>query len=85
LTWRPRSDPCTRHPCAYELEVAERGFDEGEPLAVSFFEEGPLGIYPSLGEETVKIDDQLLHLMQRLRTSWQFDVIKAWRFAYRGE
>ena len=39
----------------------------------------------ALGEETVKIDDPLLYLMERLRTSWQFEVVKAWRFAYRGE
>ena len=35
--------------------------------------------------QTDKIDDPLLQLMERLRTQNQFDVIKAARFAYRGE
>ncbi len=36
-------------------------------------------------EQTVKIDDPLLQLMERLKSQCQFDVIKAVRFAYRGE
>jgi len=35
--------------------------------------------------ETVKIDDPLVQRMARLRTTWQFEVIKAVRFAYQGE
>jgi hypothetical protein len=33
----------------------------------------------------VKIDDPLVQLMARLRSTWQFEVIKAVRFAYQGE
>ena len=73
--------PLPSTPLRNELEVAMRGGDEGqlvEPLRVALHR----GIDE---EETVKIDDALLHLMERLKTSWQFEAIKAWRFAYRGE
>jgi hypothetical protein len=70
----PAIGPLPPSPLRNELEVAKRGFDKG-----------PVRINRALGEETVKIDDPLLHLMERLRTSWQFEVVKAWRFAYRGE
>ena len=63
-------------PLRNELEVAKRGFDEGQPV----------GINRALGEETVQIDDSFLQLMERLRrTQNRFEVIKAVRFAYRGE
>jgi len=73
--------PLPPSPLRNELEVAMRGGDEGQPVE-------PLRIAQNRGideQQTVKIDDPLLQLMERLRTSWQFDVIKAWRFAYRGE
>ena len=44
-----------------------------------------MDIHRSIDEQAEKIDDWLLQLMQRLRTKNQFDVIKAVRFAYRGE
>jgi hypothetical protein len=67
-------------PLRNELEVAKRGFDEGQPV-----ETQRVDIHRAIDEETGKIDDPLLQLMQRLRTQNQFEVIKSWRFAYRGE
>jgi len=67
-------------PLRSELEVAKRGFDEGQPV-----EAIRVDIHRGIAEETEKIDDPLLQLMERLRTQNQFEVIKAVRFAYRGE
>ena len=68
-------------PLRNELEVAVRGGDEGQPV-----ETLSLALHRGIDDEqTVKIDDPLLQLMERLRTQNQFDVIKAVRFAYRGE
>ena len=67
-------------PLRSELEVAKRGFDEGQPV-----EALKVDIHRGIDEETEKIDDPLVQLMERLRTQNQFDVIKAVRFAYRGE
>jgi serine/threonine protein kinase len=61
-------------------EVAVRGFDEGQPT-----ETLRLGQYRGIGDEPDKIDDPLLQLMERLRNEGPFEVIKALRFAYRGE
>ncbi len=67
-------------PLRSELEVAKRGFDEGQPV-----EALKVDIHRGIDEETAKIDDPLVQLMERLRTQNQFEVIKAVRFAYRGE
>jgi eukaryotic-like serine/threonine-protein kinase len=67
-------------PLRSELEVAKRGFDEGQPV-----ETLRVDIHRGIDDETEKIDDPLLQLMERLRTQNQFEVIKAVRFAYRGE
>ena len=67
-------------PLRNELEVAKRGFDEGQRT-----EELRVTIHRAIDEETEKIDDRLLQLMERLRTQNQFEVIKAVQFAYRGE
>jgi hypothetical protein len=61
-------------------EVAVRGFDEGQPIAAV-----RVDLHRGIAEEVDKIDDPLLRLMERLRTEGPFDVIKAVRFAYRGE
>jgi hypothetical protein len=58
-------------PFHHERELVLRGFDEGQPRGI--------------GDEPDKIDEPLLQLMERLRTEGPFDVIKAVRFAYRGE
>ncbi len=42
-------------------------------------------IHRDIDEETEKIDDRLLQLMEWLRTQNQFEVIKAVQFAYRGD
>ena len=68
-------------PLRNELEVAVRGFDEGQPIET-------LKVDHNRGiddQQTTKIDDPLMQLMERLRIRQQFDVIKAVRFAYRGE
>ena len=67
-------------PYQNELEVAVRGLNEGRRTEALKFD-----LHRSIDEETEKIDDPLLKLMERLRTQNQFDVIKAVRFAYRGE
>jgi len=73
--------PVPPSPLRNELEIAERGGDEGQPVAML-----RLAIHRGIDEEqTAKIDDPLLQLMERLRTQNQFEVIKAVRFAYRGE
>ena len=73
--------PLRPSPLRNELEVAVRGGDEGQPV-----ETLKLALHRGIDEdETVKIDDPLLQLMERLRTQDQFAVIKAVRFAYRGE
>ncbi len=72
--------PLPPSPFQDELEVAVRGFDEGQPL-----ETLRVDIHRGIGEESKKIDDPLLQLMERLRSQNQFEVIKAVRFAYRGE
>ena len=60
------------------LEVAVRGFDEGQPT-----EALRMDLHRGLEEEAEKIDDPLLQLMERL--SQDFEVVRAVRFAYRGE
>jgi eukaryotic-like serine/threonine-protein kinase len=72
--------PLPKSPLRNELEVAVRGFDEGQPV-----EALRVGMHRGIDEETEKIDDPLLRLMEKLRSQNQFDVIKAVRFAYRGE
>ncbi len=73
--------PLRPSPLRSELEVAVRGGDEGQPV-----ETLRLALHRGIDQaETIKIDDPLLQLMERLRTQNHFDVIKAVRFAYRGE
>jgi hypothetical protein len=67
-------------PLRNELEVAKRIGDEGQPTV-----ELRVNINRAIDEETEKIDDRLLQLMERLRTHNQFDVIKAVQFAYQGD
>jgi hypothetical protein len=62
------------------LEVARGGFDEGQPIQAILS-----GQHRGIGEEAGKIDEPLLHLMERLRKEGRFDVIRPVRFAYRGE
>ncbi len=72
--------PMPPSPLRNQLEVAKRGFDEGQLRCGA--------VWASTGastRETEKIDDRLLQLMERLGTHNQFDVIKAVQFAYRGE
>ena len=72
--------PLPKSPLRNELEVAVRGFNEGQPV------ESLMALNRGIDDaETAKIDDPLLQLMEKLRTQNQFDVIKAVRFAYRGE
>jgi hypothetical protein len=61
-------------------EVAMRGFDEGQPT-----ETLRVGLHRGIDEEADRIDDPLLQLMERLRSQDQFDMIRAVRFAYRGD
>jgi hypothetical protein len=73
--------PLRPSPLRNELEVAVRGGDEGQPVET-------LNVAINRGideDQTARIDDPLLQLMERLRTQNQFAVIKAVRFAYRGE
>jgi eukaryotic-like serine/threonine-protein kinase len=72
--------PLPPSPLRNQLEVAKRVFDEGQRT-----EELQVNINRAIDEETEKIDDRFLQLMERLRTQNQFDVIKAVQFAYRGE
>ena len=72
--------PQPKSPLRNELEVAVRGFNEGQPV------ESLMALNRGIDDaETAKIDDRPLQLMEKLRTQNQFDVIKAVRFAYRGE
>jgi serine/threonine protein kinase len=73
--------PLGPSPLRSELEVAVRGGDEGQPIET-------LNVALNRGideDQTAKIDDPLLQLMERFRTKNEFAVIKAVRFAYRGE
>jgi hypothetical protein len=72
--------PLPPSPLRSQLEVAKRGFDEGQPV-----ETLRVDLHRAIDEETETINDRLLQLMERLRTRNQFEVIKAVRFAYRGE
>ena len=72
--------PLPPAPLRHEREFAVRGFDEGQPT-----EAVRVGRDRAIAEGVDKIDDPLLRLMERLRTQGPFDVIKAVRFAYRGE
>jgi hypothetical protein len=73
--------PLAPSPLRNELEVAVRGGDEGQPVATL-----NLALNRGIDEDqTARIDDPLLQLMERLRKESQFEVIKAVRFAYRGE
>ncbi len=67
-------------PLRAELVFTTRGLDEGQPME-------SLRVDPvrGIGENANKLDDPLLQLMERMRIRGQFDVIKAARFAYRGE
>jgi eukaryotic-like serine/threonine-protein kinase len=67
-------------PLRDEREFAVRGFDEGQPV-----EALRIGQHRGIGDEPDKIDDPLLQLMERLSSQRPFDLIKAVRFAYRGE
>ena len=79
-TWRPRSDRCPRHRCETSSRSRSAG-DEGQPTAAL-----RVDMHRGIDEDqTDKIDDPLLQLMETLRTQNQFEVIKAVRFAYRGE
>jgi len=59
-------------------EVAVRGFDPGQPVRAI-----DRGEHRGLADEAERIDDPLLQVMEKLRP--HFDVIRAVRFAYRGE
>ena len=59
-------------------EVAVRGFNQGQPVGTINY-----GLNRGLGDRPKQIDDPLLRLMERLRSD--FEVIRAVRFAYRGE
>lgn len=72
--------PLPSSPLRDEREVAVRGFDEGQPIEALI-----AGLHRGIADEADKIDDPLLQLMRRVRTQGPFDVIKAVRFAYRGE
>jgi hypothetical protein len=61
-------------------EFAVRGFDEGEPV-----EALRMGQFRGIGNEPDRIDDPLIQVMERLKAENQFAMIKAVRFAYRGE
>ncbi|HEV3262881.1 MAG TPA: protein kinase [Gemmataceae bacterium] len=59
-------------------EVVVRGFDRDQPVDAIEFEN-----HRGAGKEAAEIDDPLLRLMDRLRP--HFDVIRAVRFAHRGD
>jgi hypothetical protein len=59
-------------------EVAVRGFDPGQPTGAI-----DRGVHRGLGQESQRIDEPLLHLMERLRL--HFELIRAVRFAYQGD
>ena len=59
-------------------EVAVRGFDPGQPVRTI-----NRGMHRGLASEAERIDDPLLQVMEKLRP--HFDVIRAVRFAYRGD
>jgi hypothetical protein len=59
-------------------EYAVRGFDPGQSIgAVN------RGLHRGLGDDAERIDDPLLQVMEKLRP--HFEVVRAVRFAYRGE
>jgi hypothetical protein len=63
------------------LEVAVRGFDEGRPTEML-----KVDLHRDIdAEDTAEIDDPLRQLMERMRKDEHFEVIKAVRFAYRGQ
>jgi predicted Ser/Thr protein kinase len=72
--------PFPPSPLRDEREFAVRGFDEGQPV-----EALRIGQHRGIGDEPDRIDDPLLQVMERLKAENQFDLIKAVRFAYRGE
>jgi hypothetical protein len=67
-------------PLRNDREVATRGGDEGQPL-VALRMDMNRGVD---AEQTQKLDDPLMQLMERLRTQHRFEVVKWVRFAYRG-
>jgi hypothetical protein len=68
-------------PLRDEREVAMLDFDQGRMIAST-----RLGQHRGIDSTQVgTIDDPILRLMERLRTSSDFAVLKAVRFAYRGE
>jgi serine/threonine protein kinase len=65
-------------PLRNPFEVVVRGFDSNQPLdAIN------IGLHRGITKEAEEIDDPLLQLMGRLRP--HFDMIRAVRFAHRGE
>ncbi len=72
--------PLAPSPLHNEHEIAMRGFDEDQPT-----ETVQVALNRGIGDEPDAIDDPLLRLMERLRKQGPFEVIKAVRFAYRGE
>ena len=59
-------------------ELTVRGFDPGQPVAAI---DRPF--HRGLSKEVEQIDEPLLHLMERLRP--HFELIRAVRFAYKGD
>jgi hypothetical protein len=59
-------------------EVAVRGFDPGQPTRTL-----NRGGHRGLGAEAERIDDPLVQVLEKLRP--HFEVVRAVRFAYRGE
>ena len=72
--------PLPPSPLRDEREFAKGGIDEDQPI-----EALRVALHRGIGDEPDKIDDPLLQLMEWLRKQGPFDVIKAVRFAYRGE
>jgi len=62
------------------LELAVRGFDEGQPVVTIKIDQNR-----GIGEVPARIDDALLQLKERLTHQGRFEVIRWVRFAYRGE
>jgi hypothetical protein len=61
-------------------EFALLGFNQGEPTRAV-----RAALHRGIGDQPEPIDDPLLELMERLRAKGGFDVIKAVRFAYKGD
>jgi hypothetical protein len=72
--------PLPAAPLNHSREVTLHGFDEGKPIDTL-----QMHLNRGIAEEAQKIDDPLLRLIDRLETKHHFELIKAVRFAYRGE